>query len=114
MPRDETYLLYMLIAARRIVRYLTGITREQFDVNLEKMDSVALQLGNIGEAASKVSAEYREKHAEIPWPKMIGMRHRIVHNYLEIDWDVVWTAATVEVPDLIRLLEPLITPEESI
>jgi uncharacterized protein with HEPN domain len=114
MPRDETYLLYMLLAAKRIARSVAGLTREQFDADLEKMDSVALQLGNIGEAAGHVSSAFRQQHPEIPWPKMTGMRHRIFHQYLEIDWNIVWVAATGEAPDLIRALEPLVPPEDSL
>jgi uncharacterized protein with HEPN domain len=114
MPRDETYLLYMLIASRRIVRYLTGVTREQFDANDEKMDSVVLQLGNIGEAAGKVSSDYQRLHPEIPWSKMIGMRHKIFHDYMEVDWNIVWSAAAADVPNLIPFLEPLIPPEDSV
>ena len=110
MPRDETYLIYMLTAARRVEAYLQGISREQFDVDLKTKDSVALQLGNIGEAANQVSKEFCKLHAKVPWPKIVGMRHRIFHRYVEIDWDIVWVAATEEVPTLIRLLEPLVPP----
>jgi len=107
MPHDETYLIYMLTAAKRIESYIKGVSREQFDADFKTMDSVALQLGNIGEAANQVSKKFRELHAEIPWPKIVGMRHRIFHRYVEIDWDIVWIAATEEVPKLISLLEPI-------
>ena len=45
---------------------------------------------------------------------MIGMRHHIFHAYHQIDWDIVWDTATIFVPDLIRLLEPLIPPEDTL
>ena len=112
MPRDETYLSYMLAAARRVSRYIDGMTREQFDQDQKTQDSVAPQLGNIGEAANQLSVELRQRSPGIPWPKVIGMRHRIFHRYVEIDWDIVWVAATREVPELIRLLEPLVSAEE--
>ena len=111
MPRDETFLVYMLSYARRVAMYLAGMSRLQFDADLKTMDAVVLQLGNIGEAASQVSQEFQRLHSEIPWPKIIGMRHRIFHKYVEIDWDIVWIAATQEVPALIRYLEPLVPPE---
>jgi uncharacterized protein with HEPN domain len=111
MPRDETFLIYMLTYARRVAMYVAAMPRSQFDHDLKTMDAVVLQLGNIGEAASQVSSEFRKLHSEIPWPKIIGMRHRIFHKYVEIDWEIVWTAATEEVPRLIRMLEPLIPPE---
>ena len=111
MPRDETFLLYVLLAARRIVKYVHGVKREAFDGDLEKMDAVVLQIGNIGEAASKISQEFRKSHREINWHKMIGMRHRIFHKYHEIDWDIVWDVATRDAPELIRQIEPHVPPE---
>jgi uncharacterized protein with HEPN domain len=44
----------------------------------------------IGEAACRVSSEYRSAHPDLPWRKMMGMRHRIVHDYMEVDEDIVW------------------------
>jgi uncharacterized protein with HEPN domain len=111
MPRDEAFLMYMLSYARRIVSYVAGMTRSQFDTDLKTMDAVVMQLGNIGEAANQVSPELRKVHPDIPWPKVIGMRNRIFHKYVEIDWDIVWIAATEEVPRLIGMLEPLVPPE---
>ena len=113
MPHDETFLIYMLSYARRVSAYISGMSRAAFDVDLKTMDAVVLQLGNIGEAASQVSRKLQAQHPEIPWPKIIGMRHRIFHKYVEIDWDIVWIAATDEVPKLIRMLEPLVPPENS-
>ena len=112
MPRDDTFLKYMLTYANRISAYIAGFQRSQFDKDLKTMDAVVLQLGNIGEAANQVSTQFQSLHPEIPWPKIIGMRHRIFHKYVEIDWDIVWVAATDEVPKLIRMLEPLIPTNE--
>ena len=114
MPRDETFLLYMLLAARRVIRSTADVSRQEFDTNAEKKDSVVLQLGNIGEAASRISKAFQAEHTEIPWSDIIGMRHRLFHGYEETDWNTVWTAATEEVPDLIHLIEPLVPPEEEI
>jgi uncharacterized protein with HEPN domain len=111
MPRDETYLLYMLLAARRIVRYASDINREQFDANDQNRDAIVLQLGNIGEAAGHIGSEFRKTHQTIPWNDIIGMRHRLFHGYETIDWDIVWNAATVEVPNLIKALESIVPPD---
>ncbi|HEY3295050.1 MAG TPA: HepT-like ribonuclease domain-containing protein [bacterium] len=112
MPRDETYLLYMLLAARRVVRSTSQVSRAEFDSNVEKMDSVVLQIGNIGEAASHISSEYCNLHPMIPWGEIIGMRHRVFHGYEVIDWNKVWDTATISVPKLIPMIEPLVPPEE--
>ncbi|MBU0690866.1 DUF86 domain-containing protein [bacterium] len=112
MPRDEGYLLSMLIAARRVMRSVTGVTYDQFRENLEKQDSVILQIGNIGEAANHVSKEFRDKHPNIQWKDIINMRHRMVHGYDLIKLEEVWKAANLSVSELIKLIEPLIPPDE--
>jgi uncharacterized protein with HEPN domain len=112
MPRDETFLLYMLLASCRIDLSTKNISRAEFDRNEEKKDSVVLQLGNIGEAANRISKSFQIEHPEVPWKDIIGMRHRLFHSYEDIDWDTVWKAATVEVTALLRALEPLVPPEE--
>jgi uncharacterized protein with HEPN domain len=60
---------------------------------------------NIGEAASKVSGEFRSLHPEIPWDSIVGMRHRLIHAYYDINRDVLWQTITEDLPTLITQLE---------
>lgn len=62
----------------------------------------------IGEAARRVSAGFQEGHPHIPWAKVIGMRHKVVHDYLEVDFDLVWDEVTMHLPPLIGELEKLV------
>jgi uncharacterized protein with HEPN domain len=62
----------------------------------------------IGEAASRVSPETRALAADIPWKAVIGMRNRLIHAYFDVDADILWQAATVEVPALLAQLQALI------
>jgi len=66
----------------------------------------------IGEAASNISDEFRSSHPQIPWPKAIGMRHRLVHAYFEIDFNILWTTVIDAIPPLIAALERLIAESE--
>jgi len=66
----------------------------------------------IGEAARGISEEFRTEHPEISWKNMIGMRSRLIHNYDEIDLDVVWDVLQHDIPKLITQVEPLVPPEE--
>lgn len=61
----------------------------------------------IGEAASKVSRETRAAAGQIPWRAVTGMRNRLIHVYFDIDADILWVAATVEVPALLAELQAL-------
>jgi uncharacterized protein with HEPN domain len=81
MQRDETYLLDILLAARRIEEYTRNTTGNEFDQNNLLQDAVIRQFQVIGEAARLVSQEYKEAHLEIPGRQMVGMRHRLIHQY---------------------------------
>jgi len=62
----------------------------------------------IGEASRALSAYIRETHPEVPWAKIIGMRHILVHNYFEIDLPLVWNAVERELPELKRQITSII------
>ena len=66
----------------------------------------------IGEAASKLSKEFRAAHSEIPWERIISLRHRLVHDYLGIEIPKVWKIVREHVPSLIVALEPLMRPND--
>lgn len=63
-------------------------------------DAILRQLTVAGEAALKLSPELRERHTEVPWMKVAGFRHRVVHDYFGLDLDAVWIIATHEIPIL--------------
>jgi uncharacterized protein with HEPN domain len=48
----------------------------------------------------------------IPWPKIISMRNRLIHGYDFVDYDIVWDAATISIPELLPELESILPPEE--
>jgi uncharacterized protein with HEPN domain len=64
----------------------------------------------IGETARQVSRDFRVTHPEVPWENIIGMRHKVVHDYLGVDEDIVWEVVTADLPKLVESLEPLVPP----
>ena len=62
----------------------------------------------IGEAASKVSQAYRNDHPELPWRDMIDMRNKVIHEYLSVEYSVVWKTATEDLPLLKRQIESVL------
>ncbi len=111
MWRDEAYLLDMLIAAEEAREFSQGITWEEFRESSLHQHAIAKALENIGEAARKVSQETRAAHAAIPWEQIIALRHRIAHDYFQLDLVRIWDIVQREVPTLIEMLQPLVPPE---
>lgn len=62
----------------------------------------------IGEACTKVPKDLRDAHPEIPWRAIIGMRHRIAHDYLEVDQDVVWAVIDEQLPILVTQVKAIL------
>jgi uncharacterized protein with HEPN domain len=114
MWRDDAYLLDILIACRRVLKFTEGMNSEEFQKNEVVQYAVMIPLQIIGEAAGKISQPARDAHPEIPWKHMIGMRNRLVHEYFRIKLDKVWETIRDDVPKLIPLIEPLVPPESEV
>ncbi|MBI2841791.1 MAG: DUF86 domain-containing protein [Armatimonadetes bacterium] len=113
MWRDEAYLLDILLAARNIIEFTKDVTREGFEQSELIQSAVIRQFEIIGEAAGRVSEEFREEHPEIPWGEIIGMRNRLIHEYFRVKVDVVWETIQRDVPILVSSIEPLVPGEDS-
>jgi uncharacterized protein with HEPN domain len=111
MRRDEAYLLDILLAARRAIKYVEGLNWEEFEANELVQDAVMRPLEIIGEAAGHISDEFRTRHPVIPWHNIIGIRNRLIHEYFRIDRKIVWDTIKNDLPDLIRMLEPIVPKE---
>jgi predicted dehydrogenase/uncharacterized protein with HEPN domain len=98
---DLAYIDDMLSAAIKAVAMVRGVTREQFDANETLRLALAHLIQIIGEAANRVSQTFRDAHPEIPWPAIVSMRHKIVHDYLRLDESVIWETATQDLEGLI-------------
>jgi uncharacterized protein with HEPN domain len=105
LPRDELYLAHVLHTARRIGAKVAGLDFARFaaDENLHLACVHLVQV--IGEAASRVSAEARAAHPTVPWRQLIGMRNRLVHDYLAVDLEIVWRVVSRDLHVLISALE---------
>jgi uncharacterized protein with HEPN domain len=109
MPHpDHSWLADIFIAARKIERITSGLDRPAFEADETKSLSVERLLEIMGEATKQVSKEFRAAHPELPWRRMAGMRDILIHSYRIVDPAIVWIAATEVVPEIIRVLAPLV------
>jgi uncharacterized protein with HEPN domain len=113
MTKDDLiYIEHMLLYAARIIQKIRDKARDDFEHDLDLKDLVVYRLQVIGEAARHISDEFQHRHPQIDWSDIIGMRHRLVHGYLDIDYDVVWDAATIDLPRLVVELKGIVTHKE--
>ena len=84
--------------------------RARTDLDTDRMLSRALvrDLEVPGEAASRVSAETRGRHSDLPWASIVGMRNRLIHGYFDIDLDRVWDTVVDDLPGLIAALRGIV------
>lgn len=104
---NGAYVRDIIKASAAISSYTQGVTRAAFDRNSEKQDAVIRQIEIIGEAANKLTKEFRAKHNVIPWDQVIRMRDRVIHNYRAVDLDIVWEVAKNGSPSLAKYLRGL-------
>lgn len=105
---DAARLWDMLEYAREIVSSLGSLKFEQYlrDKNLRLATERRIEI--IGEAARNVSPEFKADHSSVPWKKIVAMRHILAHEYGEVKHEVVFRIATIHIPELISLLEPIL------
>ncbi len=106
---DAVYLTHILDAIEKIGEYLHGIDEGRFVRNSLVQDGVIRQLEIIGEAVKRLSADLRDSHAHVSWKDIAGMRDKLIHDYLGVDLEAVWTTAMQDVPmlkeEVMRILD---------
>jgi uncharacterized protein with HEPN domain len=98
----------MLDASRKAVALLAGRTRVQLQGDEVAQLALARLLEIVGEAAGRVSPEYRASHPRLPWAEMAGLRNRLAHAYFDVDLDVLVDIVAKDLPPLIAQLEELV------
>lgn len=113
MPPDERDAAYLWDMLRYAVR-AQGLVADSVVDDLASGSALRLATERaveiIGEAARRVSLEYQEAHPEIAWRQIVGLRNVIVHQYAEVNVEMLWGIVHDYVPELIVRLEALVPP----
>ena len=102
------YLQDMIDFAEAVMAYTQGMTLETFVASELHFDATVRKLELIGEAATHVPAVVRDEHPEIPWRLVIAARNRLIHGYLGIDNDTLWSMVRDDVPALLPKLRSIL------
>lgn len=106
MRDNKERILDMLEAIERVERYAQqGEAAFRSDELIQVYILHYLQV--LGEAAFKLGQEYRNAHPQIPWQSIIGMRYVLVHDYFDVDLDLVWAVVEKELQPLKAKLQQL-------
>ncbi len=101
------YLDDMVGFARKALDYTQALDREGFSEDSLRRDATLRNLELLGEAATHVPPEIRANHPHIPWRQVIATRNRLIHAYLGIDDDVIWSIVRDDLPALLEGLDSL-------
>jgi len=80
----------ILDSSNKIILYTKGFTFDEFIADSKTVDAVIRNFEIIGEAANRLPDDFKELHQQIDWHKIRGFRNRIVHDYMGIDYTIVW------------------------
>lgn len=102
------YLRHILLATGKINEYVNRGGRKLFDKDTAIQDALIKQIEIIGEATRKISEGFKKDYPGVPWKKMVGMRDKLVHDYMGVDLEAVWKTAVEDIPELKKLIEEVL------
>jgi len=101
------YVKDMIEFSEKVISYTEGFEQAQFVESDITYDATLRNLELIGEAATRIPEDIRQKNLDIPWRLIIATRNRLIHGYLGIDDDTLWSIITTDVVALLPRLKEL-------
>ena len=99
MKSDKVYVEQMLDAVSKIEVFTSGMDKKAFLSDTKTQSATILQLTLIGELAKKITEETKNK-VSLPWKDITGFRDRAIHDYYQIDLDIVWNTIMTDIATL--------------
>jgi len=97
--RNQIALEDILNFCSKIEIYIKDMTKVDFENNELVIDAVLRNLELIGEASRRLSNELMSRYSKIPWKKIIGLRNIVIHEYSDVDLDIIWDIVTKNIPE---------------
>jgi uncharacterized protein with HEPN domain len=110
--RVEDYLEHIADAIERAMRYVGNLSNLQaLEQNQQAQDAIVRTIAVVGEAANRIckaAPDFVTDHPELPWSQMRGIRNKVVHDYFDVAWDIVWNTVKDDFPPLLKQIKTLL------
>jgi uncharacterized protein with HEPN domain len=101
MSSDQEIILDLYHALNQILTFTQNMDKQEFINDEKTQSSVLYQLVIMGEAVNRLSEQFKNQYPQIPFNEIRGMKNRVVHEYKEVDCDIIWEAIQKDIPELI-------------
>jgi uncharacterized protein with HEPN domain len=98
----------ILDAAEKAQAFVEGTTYETFVTDDKSVFAVIRALEIIGEATKRLPQPLRDEHPQVPWSSMAGMRDNLIHDYSDVDRQLVWRTVQEEIPEVRRQVQTIL------
>ena len=98
--RNEIIVQKLLAYTDKVLAYCAGLTYEQFCADSKLVEACVFNLSQMGELANKIAPDFAERHSDIPWRSLYGLRNRIVHDYEGVNLQLIWEIISGSLPAL--------------
>lgn len=105
--RDEQRIDHMLNALEALVRNSQGVNREMLYTEDNVTKVLMYDLIVLGEAANNISVAFAKAHPEIEWADVAGLRHKLVHDYAGVNFDILWNVVSKDIPALLLKIKAI-------
>lgn len=107
--RDPKMILFDIVeSANNCLEFTRNLSFEKFEKDKKTISAVFHQIMILGEAVKRLGKDFTEKHPNIPWKKMAGMRDVLIHHYEDSDLNIAWAVIQNDLPDLIEKIKNIL------
>ena len=106
--QDKQALIDILTAIQQTLKYTQSVNRDRLQQDDEKQAAILYRLIIIGEATKRLSGNLRQQFPEVPWKQMAGLRDVVIHDYDELDFDILWNVVYVNLPDILPKIQKIL------
>lgn len=109
MKKDSLiFVKHIIDSIKNIESFMKKVSKESFFKNKEKQSAVIRQIEVIGEAVKNLPLEFKDKHPDVPWKDIVGMRDKLIHHYFGVDVEKVWITLKEDIPKLKKQIKEIL------